>query len=72
MEYLVASAIGLMTATGVYLILRRRTFPVVLGLTFLSHAVNLFIFSSGRLKMAAPPIVGRVAERATRCPRRWS
>ncbi len=68
MEYLVASAIGLMTATGVYLILRRRTFPVILGLTFLSHAVNLFIFSSGRLKMAAPPIVGRVAESSDPLP----
>ncbi len=62
MEYLVASAIGLMTAAGIYLILRRRSFPVILGLTFLSHAVNLFIFSSGRLALAAPPIVGRVAQ----------
>jgi hypothetical protein len=65
-------AIGLMTAVGIYLILRRRSFPGVLGLTFLSHAVNLFIFSSGRLKMAAPPIVGTCGRaEPTRCPRRW-
>jgi multicomponent K+:H+ antiporter subunit C len=44
MEILVASAIGTMTAGGVYLILRLRTFPVILGLALLSYAVNVFIF----------------------------
>ena len=34
MEALIAIAIGLLTPAGVYLILRRRTFPVILGLTF--------------------------------------
>ena len=58
MELLVASAIGLMTAAGVYLVLRARTFPVVLGLTFLSYAVNVFIFASGGLRVGAPPVVG--------------
>lgn len=60
MEILVAATIGLLTAVGIYLVLRRRSFPVILGLTFLSHAVNLFIFASGRIKLAAPPIVGQV------------
>jgi multicomponent K+:H+ antiporter subunit C len=58
MEALVASAIGLFTAAGVYLILQRRSFPVILGLTMLSYAVNLYIFVSGRLALAAPPILG--------------
>ncbi len=58
MEALVASAIGLLTAAGVYLSLRGRTFPVVLGLTFVSYAVNLFIFVAGGIRLDAPPIVG--------------
>jgi multicomponent K+:H+ antiporter subunit C len=58
MEALVASAIGLLTSVGIYLMLRQRTFPVILGLTFLSYAVNLFIFVSGRLAVNAAPIVG--------------
>jgi multicomponent K+:H+ antiporter subunit C len=57
-ELLVASGIGLLTAAGVYLTLRGRTFPVVLGLTFLSYAVNVFIFVSGGIRIGEPPIVG--------------
>lgn len=57
MELLIASGIGLLCATGVYLILRARTFPVVLGLTFLSYAVNVFIFVAGGVRIGAPPIV---------------
>ncbi len=56
MELLVASAIGTMTACGIYLILRRTTFPVIVGLAMLSYAVNVFIFASGRLALAMPPI----------------
>lgn len=58
MELLLASAIALLTAAGVYLLLRARTFPVVLGLTFLSYAVNLFIFSAGGVRVGQAPIVG--------------
>jgi len=57
MELLVASAVGILTAGGVYLILRRRTFPVILGLALLSYAVNVFIFASGRLAIGQPPIL---------------
>lgn len=58
MELLLAAAIGLLAAGGVYLCLRARTFPLVLGLTLLSYAVNLFIFASGGIRVAQPPIVG--------------
>jgi multicomponent K+:H+ antiporter subunit C len=51
MELLISLIIGLLTAVGVFLVLRGRTFPIVLGLTVLSYAVNLFIFSAGRLVM---------------------
>ncbi|UXU75391.1 MULTISPECIES: Na+/H+ antiporter subunit C [unclassified Paracoccus (in: a-proteobacteria)] len=57
MELLISSAIGMMTAAGIYLILRRRSFAVVLGMTMLSYAINLFLFSSGRLMVGAPPIL---------------
>jgi len=56
-ELLVASGIGVLVASGVYLLLRSRTFPVVLGLTLLSYAVNLFIFAMGRLAPGKPPIL---------------
>jgi multicomponent K+:H+ antiporter subunit C len=57
MEALLASGIGVVTATGVYLMLRGRTFPVVLGLTLLSYAVNVFIFVMGRLWTNANPLL---------------
>jgi multicomponent K+:H+ antiporter subunit C len=55
-EFLMASGIGVLVAGGIYLALRARTFQVVLGLTLLSYAVNLFLFASGRLVIGRPPI----------------
>lgn len=55
-EFLVASSIGVLVAGGIFLALRARTFQVVLGLTLLSYAVNLFLFASGRLVIGRPPI----------------
>jgi multisubunit Na+/H+ antiporter MnhC subunit len=49
MEALYALVIGVLVGGGVYLLLRGRSFPVVLGLTLLSYAVNLFLFAMGRL-----------------------
>jgi multicomponent K+:H+ antiporter subunit C len=57
MEALISIIIAVLTACGVYLSLRGRTFPVVLGLTLLSYAVNLFLFVTGRVVFAAPPII---------------
>lgn len=59
MEFLVASGIGWVTACGIYLLLRGRTFPVVLGLTLVGYAVNVFIFAMGRLWSNAAPIVAQ-------------
>lgn len=61
MEALFATVIGVLTACGVYLVLRARTFPVVLGLTMLSYAVNLFLFSMGRLAVGLPPVIDDAA-----------
>jgi multicomponent K+:H+ antiporter subunit C len=54
MEALVAIAIGTLTASGIYLMLRQRTFPVIIGLTLVSYAVNVFIFAAGRLVPGRP------------------
>lgn len=56
-EILMASGIGVMVAAGIYLMLRARTFPVVLGLSMLGYAVNLFLFGMGRLRVGVPPII---------------
>ena len=54
---LMSIALGALASGGIYLMLRPRTFDVVLGLTLLSYCVNLFIFFMGRLKVNAAPIV---------------
>lgn len=54
---LVALGVGLLMGCGVFLMLRARTFDVVLGLTLISYAVNLFIFFMGRLAIGKPPII---------------
>ena len=62
MEIVLALAIGVLTSSGVYLLLRPRTFQVIMGLTLISYAVNLFIFSMGRLKVdSAPGLVPAIA-----------
>ncbi len=62
MEILLASAVGAMTAAGVYLVLRQRTFPVILGVAMLSYAVNVFLFASGRLALDMPPVLVKGVE----------
>jgi len=57
MEVVLAIAIGVLTGSGVYLLLRPRTFQVIMGLTLISYAVNLFIFSMGRLAVDSEPIL---------------
>ncbi|MEM1030533.1 MAG: Na+/H+ antiporter subunit C [Myxococcota bacterium] len=56
MEVLLSLGVGAVAACGIYLVLRERTFSVVLGLALLSYATNLFLFSVGRVTVGAPPI----------------
>lgn len=60
MELVLALAIGVLAASGVYLVLRPRTFQVIIGLSLISYAVNLFIFSMGRLRIDAAPILDKL------------
>ena len=66
MEIVLAIAIGVLTACGVWLLLRPRTYQVIMGLCLLGYGVNLFIFSMGSLVIDQPPIItpGRAADLA--------
>ena len=73
MELVVALAIGILAGSGVWLLLRPRTFQVIIGLALLSYAVNLFIFSTGGLRTGAAAILrsgsaGTLAEFADPVP----
>jgi multicomponent K+:H+ antiporter subunit C len=62
MELVLSLAIGILTASGVWLLLRPRTYQVIVGLCLLSYGVNLFIFSMGGLFRGAPAILPRTKE----------
>lgn len=57
MEIVISLAIGVLASAGVWLMLRPRTFQVLVGLSLLSYAINLFIFSVGSLSIDREPIV---------------
>ncbi|CAL8969845.1 Na+/H+ antiporter subunit C [Rhodoplanes serenus] len=61
MEILIAASIGFLTMAGVYLVLRRHSYPMIVGTAFLSYAVNLFLFAMGRLTLDRPPLVDPAA-----------
>lgn len=58
MEVLYSLAIGILAGSGVWLLLRPRTFQLLLGISLLSYATNLFIFGMGRLVTYKPPVIG--------------
>lgn len=68
METVYVICVGVLTACGVFLCLRARTFSVVVGLTMLSYAVNLFLFSSGRLSLDGAAILGMAESYADPLP----
>ncbi|WP_395338568.1 Na+/H+ antiporter subunit C [Ningiella sp. W23] len=68
METLYVICVGVITFCGVFLCLRGRTFSVVVGLTMLSYAVNLFLFSSGRLNLEGAAILGMAENYADPLP----
>jgi len=55
-ETLIAIVLGALVASGIFLVLRSRLYPVVLGLTLISYAANLFVFSMGRLARDGAPV----------------
>jgi multicomponent K+:H+ antiporter subunit C len=59
MHLVLSLAIGVLVGSGVWLLLRPRTFQVIVGLALLSYGVNLFIFSMGRPRVDAAPILAK-------------
>jgi multicomponent Na+:H+ antiporter subunit C len=57
MEALLAVIIGILFASSLYLMLRRNFVRVVIGLILLSNAVNLLIFTMGRITRGNPPLI---------------
>ncbi len=57
MEIILALSIGALTSSGIWLMLRSRTYQVLIGLSLLSYAVNIFIFAMGRVRTGTPPIL---------------
>ncbi|MFC7369493.1 MULTISPECIES: Na+/H+ antiporter subunit C [Vreelandella] len=58
MELLFSLVTGVLSASGIYLLLRGRTFSIIVGLALLSYAVNLFLFSMGGLHTHAAAVIG--------------
>lgn len=60
MELVFSLGIGILAGSGIWLLLRPRTFQFIMGLCLLSYAVNLFIFGMGRLTVGRPPVLDTV------------
>lgn len=54
---LLAIVVGVLYATGVYMMLRRSVVKLLVGIALLSHAANLLVFSAGGVVRGRPPIV---------------
>ena len=57
MEFLFSLLVGVLFAVSVYLLLSKRIIRVLLGVSILGNAVNLLIFTTGRLVHVAPPVI---------------
>jgi multisubunit Na+/H+ antiporter MnhC subunit len=57
LEALMSAAIAVLVGCGVFLVLRGRLFPVILGVMLLGYAANLFLLAMGRLSVTTPPII---------------
>lgn len=68
MEAIFAACVGLMTACGIFMMLRGHTFTLVMGLLMCSYAVNLFLFASGGLRLDAPVVLGHSTQYADPLP----
>lgn len=57
MEIVLALTVGVLYASGFYMILRRSLVKVIIGLALLSHAANLFLFTVGGLSRGKAPLL---------------
>ncbi len=57
MELWLTLGIGVLFATGTYLVLRRSLLKVVIGFSLISHGTNLLLLTTGKLKRGEVPIL---------------
>ncbi len=57
MEFVLSLLIGTYFAASIYLMLSRHIIRLLLGAALLSNAVNLLIFTAGRLVHEVPPVI---------------
>jgi multicomponent Na+:H+ antiporter subunit C len=57
MELLLAVVAGVLYATGLYLMLRRRLAQLIVGLSLLANGSNILIFTAAGLTRAKPPLI---------------
>ncbi len=57
MELLLAIVAGMLYATGLYLMLRRRLAQLIIGLSLLSNGANILILSAAGVTRAKPPLI---------------
>jgi multicomponent Na+:H+ antiporter subunit C len=57
METALSVAVAAFFVVSIYLLLSKHVIRIVLGAAILSNAVNLLIFTAGRLTREAPPII---------------
>ena len=65
MEILLAIVIGALYAAAVYMLLRRGIVKLLIGLSLLSHAANLLIFTAAGLTRGSPPLVALEGQAST-------
>ncbi len=57
MSSILAIVVGGLYACGIYMIMRRSLFKLVLGIVLLSHGANLLILTAGGLTRAQPAVI---------------
>lgn len=57
MNLILPFVVGGLVAAGLYLMMRRNTIKLVMGLAMLSHAAHLLIFTAGGLVRGHPPLI---------------
>jgi multicomponent Na+:H+ antiporter subunit C len=58
MEAWMAVVVGALFAVSIYLMLSKHIIRILIGAAILGNAVNLLIFTNGRLTREVPPIIG--------------
>ncbi|GAK71678.1 Na(+)/H(+) antiporter subunit C [Agrobacterium rubi TR3 = NBRC 13261] len=58
MEAIFSVLVGIFFSVAIYLMLSRHSVRLLLGIAILGNAVNLLLFTAGRLTREVPPIIG--------------